>query len=86
MKQFISQLSIQTEGEGFTNITDRINRWIKVNKISDGILVITCQHTSSSLIINENADPTVRIDFESHFNILAPENKNYYKHKKDTLF
>ena len=38
------------------------------------------KHTSASLTINENTDPTVRIDFESHFNMLAPENQNYYQH------
>jgi secondary thiamine-phosphate synthase enzyme len=45
-----------------------------------GILQLFIKHTSASLTINENADPTVRTDFESHFNMLAPENQSYYQH------
>ena len=45
-----------------------------------GLLNILIQHTSASLTINENADPSVRVDFESHFNHLVPENQSYYRH------
>lgn len=44
------------------------------------MLQVFIQHTSASLTINENADPTVRMDFESHFNKYVPENASYYKH------
>ncbi len=73
MKQFISQLSINSKGEGFINLTDAINRWIKVKKIREGILVITCQHTSCSLIINENADPRVLQDLAAYMKAIVPE-------------
>ena len=73
MEQFISQLSIDTKGEGFTNITEAINRWIQVNKISTGILVITSKHTSCSLIINENADPRVLKDLAAYMKAIVPE-------------
>lgn len=48
--------------------------------IKVGLAHIFIQHTSASLSLNENADPTVRADFESHFNVLAPENAPYYQH------
>ncbi len=74
MKQFISQLSIETKGEGFINITEAISNWIKANTIREGILVITSKHTSCSLIINENADPKVLKDLAAYMKAIVPEN------------
>ena len=66
---------------GFHLITDEILENIpEIKKIKTGLVNIFIKHTSASLTINENADPTVRSDFESHFNILVPENASYYKH------
>ena len=66
---------------GFHVITDHILREIpQIDNIYTGILNIFIKHTSASLTINENADPTVQIDFESHFNKTVPENTSYYKH------
>ena len=66
---------------GFHIITDYILREIpQIDNIYTGILNIFIKHTSASLTINENADPTVQIDFESHFNKTVPENTSYYKH------
>jgi len=48
-----------------------------------GLLNILIQHTSASLTINENADPSVRVDFESHFNRMVPENQPYYRHTSE---
>ena len=73
MKQFISQLSIKTSGEGFINITNEINSWIKANQITEGILIINSLHTSCSFIINENADPRVLKDLESYMKAIVPE-------------
>ena len=62
-------------------ITDRIEREIpEIHHIKAGILHVFIQHTSASLTINEDADPTVRQDFESHFNKAVPENAPYYRH------
>ena len=75
------EITLQPKNRGYHLITDEvIAKFPEIKKINVGILTIFIKHTSASLTINENADPTVRIDFESHFNILAPENKNYYKH------
>ena len=62
-------------------ITDLILQEIpEIRRIQIGILQVYIKHTSASLTINENADPTVRMDFESHFNKSVPENAPYYKH------
>ena len=62
-------------------ITDHILDAIpEIRNIKIGQLQVFIKHTSASLTINENADPTVRIDFESHINELVPENQPYYKH------
>ena len=75
------KISLTPRSRGFHIITDKILENIpELKDFKAGILQLFIKHTSASLTINENADPTVRIDFESHFNILAPENKNYYKH------
>lgn len=65
---------------GFHLITDEILTSIDLSEIEVGILHVFIKHTSASLTINENADPTVRSDFESHFNKYIPENAPYYKH------
>lgn len=66
---------------GFHLITNLVEAQIKeLNNIKVGTAYIFIQHTSASISINENADPTVREDLEKHFNVLAPENAPYYKH------
>jgi secondary thiamine-phosphate synthase enzyme len=52
----------------------------EIREISNGLLHLFIKHTSASLTINEDADPTVRADFETHFNIMVPENAPYYRH------
>ncbi len=53
---------------------------LQLNQINQGILQVFIKHTSASLTINENADVTVRQDFDSHLNVLVPENAPHYKH------
>lgn len=66
---------------GFHLITDSIEReFPELRTLRAGLLHVFIQHTSASLTINENADPTVRQDFESHFNQMVPENAPYYRH------
>ncbi len=73
MQQVLSEITITTKGEGFINITQTIQDWISKEKILQGILVISIQHTSCSLIINENADPRVLKDLSSYMKALVPE-------------
>ncbi|MFN3018946.1 secondary thiamine-phosphate synthase enzyme YjbQ [Vibrio coralliilyticus] len=78
-----AQKSIQLSARkrGFHLITDEIEQQIpEIADFSVGILQLFIQHTSASLTINENADPTVRNDMEKHFNRFVPERAPYYKH------
>ncbi|MFD2246798.1 secondary thiamine-phosphate synthase enzyme YjbQ [Pontibacter ruber] len=66
---------------GFHLITDLVESQLpELEDIKMGLAHIFIKHTSASLTINENADPTVRQDFESHFNHMVPENAPYYRH------
>jgi secondary thiamine-phosphate synthase enzyme len=66
---------------GFHLVTNVIERETpEIREINAGLAHIFIKHTSASLTLNENADPTVRADFESHFNQLAPENAPHYRH------
>ena len=65
---------------GFHLITESILECVDIKNIECGIFHVFIKHTSASLTINENADPTVRDDFESHFNAFVPESAHYYKH------
>ncbi len=73
MEQIICELSFQTSGEGFTDITPSINNWIIKKQISKGILIVYLHHTSCSLTINENADPNVLKDLSCYMKALVPE-------------
>ncbi|MBY6188244.1 secondary thiamine-phosphate synthase enzyme YjbQ [Marinobacter hydrocarbonoclasticus] len=66
---------------GFHLITREVERALpELARCQTGLLHLFIQHSSASLTLNENADPTVRQDFESHFNRMAPENAPYYRH------
>ena len=75
------KINLPSKPRGFHIITNDVLKNIpELRDFKAGILQLFIKHTSASLTINENIDPTVRIDFESHFNMLAPENQNYYQH------
>ena len=75
------KINISPKSRGFHIITDEIlKNTPELKDFKIGIFQLFIKHTSASLTINENADQTVRTDFESHFNMLAPENQNYYEH------
>ncbi|WP_421763087.1 secondary thiamine-phosphate synthase enzyme YjbQ [Ekhidna sp.] len=74
------ELSLKPYPRGFHLITNELMSAIDLKEIEAGMINIFIKHTSASLTINENADPTVRLDFESHFNTYIPENALYYKH------
>ena len=74
-------ISLSPHPRGFHLITNEIVENVpEMSQIKTGLLHLFIKHTSASLTINEDADPTVRTDFESHFNHLVPENQPYYKH------
>ena len=74
-------ISLSPHPRGFHLITNETVESVpEMSQIKTGLLHLFIKHTSASLTINEDADPTVRTDFESHFNHLVPENQPYYKH------
>ncbi|MDY8135212.1 secondary thiamine-phosphate synthase enzyme YjbQ [Aquimarina sp. 2201CG5-10] len=81
MKFFQKEIQLSPYRRGFHLITDKILEELpEIKTINIGQLQVFIKHTSASLTINENADPTVRQDFESHMNIMVPENAPYYIH------
>jgi len=80
MIQRFYNLEIKTDGIKLYNFTDETKNWIKKNKFSDGIINLSIQHTSASLIVQENADPDVQIDLINYFDKLAPMNNKLYTH------
>ncbi|TRX61397.1 YjbQ family protein [Fulvivirga sp. M361] len=75
------EIRLNAHPRGFHLITSNVLKAIpEIKNIEQGLLQVFIKHTSASLTINENADPTVRTDFESHINQMVPENQSYYKH------
>jgi secondary thiamine-phosphate synthase enzyme len=75
------EITLNARQRGFHLVTDEILRQLpELNRVQIGMLNVFIKHTSASLTINENADPTVRLDFESYFNRAVPENEPYYRH------
>jgi secondary thiamine-phosphate synthase enzyme len=78
---FQKEFSLPEKRRGFHLVTDEIIAAVpELKSIRCGLLHLFILHTSASLTINENADPTVRADLESHFNIHVPEGAPYYRH------
>ncbi len=73
MEQILSEVIFESFGEGFIDITENINAWIRLNKLKRGILIISTKHTSCSLTINENADPKVLKDLSAYMKAIVPE-------------
>lgn len=82
MNFFQMSFNLTPKSRGFHLITDEITVQLagELRDIRAGVLHVFIQHTSASLTINENADPTVRQDFETHFNRAVPEDTSLYRH------
>ncbi len=76
-QQVNGRLLVETEGQGFTEITEAVSRWVFGTGVLNGLLTIFCRHTSASLVIQENADPDVRQDLLTAFDRLAPRDAGY---------
>ena len=75
------EIKLPAFGRGFHLVTGVIEKeFPEISKIGVGLAQVFIKHTSASLTLNENADPTVRTDFESHFNHTVPENAPFYRH------
>ena len=80
MRQEFFNLEMNTNGQNLYEFTNQTNKWIKDNEFNNGIINISIQHTSASLIIQENADPDVQIDLLNFFNKLVPMDNSLYFH------
>ena len=80
MKQEFYNLRIKTNGQTLYEFTNDTIQWINQNNFKNGILNLSIQHTSASLIVQENADPDVQTDLINYFDKVAPMDKNLYVH------
>ena len=80
MKQEFFEFKINTNGQNLYDFTNQLNDWIKKKEFKNGILNLSIQHTSASLIVQENADPDVQADLISYFNKLVPMDSSLYTH------
>ena len=80
MKQEFFNLQINTNGQKLYEFTDQTVDWINENNFKNGILNLSIQHTSASLIVQENADPDVQTDLIKYFDKLAPMDNSLYIH------
>ncbi|HEX9592904.1 MAG TPA: secondary thiamine-phosphate synthase enzyme YjbQ [bacterium] len=80
MQQHTETVSIQTRGPGLYEITDQVVAWVQGLNITTGLLTLFVQHTSASLLCQENADPEVQRDFERFFRRLVPDGDPLFHH------
>jgi secondary thiamine-phosphate synthase enzyme len=80
MHQSQGELRVSTRGKGLYEITRDVRRWAGGQNIKSGLLTVFIQHTSASLIIQENADPDVRRDLTEFFERLVPESTSWFRH------
>jgi secondary thiamine-phosphate synthase enzyme len=77
------QLEVRTKGKGLYEITNEVQAKVDRSGIRDGTVTVFIQHTSCSLVVMENADPTARRDLEEFFDRLVPEDANYFTHSSE---
>ena len=80
MRQEFFNYQVNTNGQRLYEFTSEIVQWVNKNKFKNGILNLNIQHTSASLIVQENADPDVQTDLVNYFNKLVPMDKSLYIH------
>jgi len=80
MSAYADSFSISTRGKGTYECTDKVERIVAASGIKTGTATVFVQHTSCSLIIYENADPSARTDLHAYFDRLVPENEPYFIH------
>lgn len=83
MKQIFDQVTLHTKGRGLYDITKLIINWVYKQEIQDGLLTMLIQHTSASLLINENFDSDVQKDLESFFSRLVKDGDSLFIHTSE---
>jgi secondary thiamine-phosphate synthase enzyme len=80
VKQCTHRIAVGTRGKGLYDFTSQVAQWVGESGIRAGLLTVFVQHTSASLVIQENADPDVVLDLNDFFTRLAPEESRLYRH------
>lgn len=80
MRQALHHLHIRSPGQGLIEFTGEVRRFLESEGIATGLVTLFCRHTSASLLIQENADPSVQRDMERYFAEIAPEDETRYEH------
>lgn len=80
MRQALHEMRIPTRGRGLYEVTDAVAAWVAQNEFRSGLVTLLLRHTSASLLIQENADPSVRSDLERFFARLVPDGDPLYTH------
>ncbi|AOJ84772.1 hypothetical protein WS86_30215 [Burkholderia savannae] len=80
MQQSIQHIAVEARGRGLVEFTPQARAFVDQQSIRTGLLTVFCRHTSASLLIQENADPSVQRDLERYFAELAPEDDSRYEH------
>ena len=80
MKQFLDKVEVVTRGRGFYAVTDDVDAVVRKSAIREGLATLHLQHTSASLVIQENADPEVRRDLERFISRLVPDGDPLFRH------
>lgn len=81
--QRFSTFEVRTRGRGMVEMTDRLRAWIEEEELREGLLTLFLQHTSASLLIQENADPQVQRDLEAFFSRLVPDGDPLFLHRAE---
>jgi len=85
MRQEFFNLKLNTNGQSLYEFTNQTNKWLNDNEFNNGIINISIQHTSASLIIQENADSNVQTDLINFFNKLVPMDNSLYAHTAEGI-
>jgi secondary thiamine-phosphate synthase enzyme len=83
LRQQTDEIEIPTRGRGFYEITERVRELVRRAALTTGLATLHIQHTSASLLIQENADPEVRRDLERFFNRLVPDGDRLFEHSAE---
>jgi secondary thiamine-phosphate synthase enzyme len=76
----VKQLTVRTRGQGLEDITSQVNELVRCADMDEGLCTVFVRHTSASLVIQENADPSAKQDLERWLNRLVPEGDPFYRH------
>ena len=83
MKQHVTEIVVNSRGPEMIEFTDRVAAWVRATQVATGLLTLHVKHTSASLLIQENADPEVRRDFERFLRRIVPEGDPLFRHTSE---